>query len=153
MKRLFKTTFVDELRLKSLTQTETEVLLDALSLLAAVDGTVSPIEFASLSSGLSYLNWSREDLTCESFLEQRLSHHLRHRTEPIHIAEFADEMSAQLRERWIRETLFLCAARLSRIDDVVSVSEIAVEDVFAKAFGFSESEKSNLLDQATEVNR
>lgn len=153
MKRLFKTTFVDELRLKSLTQTETEVLLDALSLLAAVDGTVSPIEFASLSSGLSYLNWSREDVTCENFLEQRLAHHLRHRTEQVHIAEFADEMSAQLREPWIRETLFLCAVRLSRVDDVVSVSEIAVEDVFAKAFGFNASELDTLRDRALEVSR
>ena len=144
MKRLFQTTFVDEVRLKSLTQLETELMLDTLSLLAAIDGNVSPLEFASMSSGLNYLNWHRDDLSCQKYMEGRMNFHLGNKTKRAPLREFFATLAGDLGEPWLRETLYVCAGRLARVDDNLTPSEARMQDIMAEAFGLSETRRAQL---------
>lgn len=152
MKRLFQTTFVDEVRLKALTQVETELLLDTLSLIAAVDGNVSPLEFASMTSGIDYLNWHREDLSCGAYMEARMNFHVRNRSEKKHIREFCSMLAGELSEPWLRETLYVCAGRLAMVDETLSPSEARMQDLMAEAFGFSGDHRAQLDERFLKVD-
>jgi len=147
MKRLFQTTFVDEVRLKSMTQVETELLLDALSLLAAVDGKVSPLEFAGMLSGLEYLNWHRKDVSCQKYMEGRMNFHVGNRSKRDHIREFCAMLAEELKEPWLRETLYVYAGRLARVDENLAPSEARMQDLIAEAFGFDHFHRAQLDDR------
>ena len=135
---------LERVKIKQITQDETEAMLEALLLAIMIDGDVAEDELKTLESASHLFNW-RATYSIDEFVREYV--------EQLNVAEIdirkrTDELSfdiaSRLKSSWIKEETYYLVYRITTADNVIQDIENTLLENFASALELSSGQRSEV---------